>query len=162
MKITENFNMEEFAVSGSYPKLAKLPIEGSKEWNNIIELVKNLLQPIRTAINAPMKITSGYRSKELNKKVGGAVNSNHLYGMAADVQTTDNISMVKVLRDLGVDFDECIIEYPKFKNDEIDDCKWVHLAYNKNNNRKKTLYYCGDGKGYRPFKINNEVKIIKG
>jgi uncharacterized protein YcbK (DUF882 family) len=42
------------------------------------------LQAIRDAIGKPIIINSGYRSPEHNKKVGGAVNSFHVKGMAVD------------------------------------------------------------------------------
>ncbi len=48
------------------------------------ELV-NKLEDLRTAIGLPIKITSGYRSKDYNTRVGGAKDSQHLYGKAADI-----------------------------------------------------------------------------
>lgn len=39
----------------------------------------------RTALNAPMIITSGYRSPDHNKAVGGSKNSPHMEGRAVDV-----------------------------------------------------------------------------
>lgn len=53
--------------------------------NNLTDLVNNLLDPIREAWNAPMIITSGYRSDALNKAVGGSKTSAHRYGLAVDV-----------------------------------------------------------------------------
>lgn len=52
--------------------------------------VLNLLQVIRDSWNAPLIISSGYRCKELNKKVGGASNSDHVYGAAVDFHTVSN------------------------------------------------------------------------
>jgi uncharacterized protein YcbK (DUF882 family) len=43
-----------------------------------------MLQAIRSHFDQPITITSGYRSPAYNKKVGGASNSQHLYGKAAD------------------------------------------------------------------------------
>ena len=52
--------------------------------NNIdIELIERL-DRIRSALNMPMKITSGCRCEEHNRKVGGKADSSHLYGLAVD------------------------------------------------------------------------------
>ena len=48
-------------------------------------LVEQLLDPIREAWGAPILVSSGYRCKELNELVGGAKNSHHLLGCAADL-----------------------------------------------------------------------------
>ena len=48
-------------------------------------LVEQLLDPIREAWGEPIVVSSGYRCKELNALVGGAKNSHHLLGCAADI-----------------------------------------------------------------------------
>ena len=48
-------------------------------------LVDQLLDPIREAWGEPIVVSSGYRCKELNALVGGAKNSHHLLGCAADL-----------------------------------------------------------------------------
>ncbi len=44
-----------------------------------------LLESIRTHFGKPVVINSGYRTPAYNKKVGGAVHSQHCYGTAADI-----------------------------------------------------------------------------
>ena len=51
-------------------------------------LVK-LLQEIRDHFGVPVTITSGFRMEEHNRRVGGAVNSQHLRGTAADIVVRD-------------------------------------------------------------------------
>lgn len=58
--------------------------DGSKEMLISSELMI-LLEDIRKHFNAPVKVNSGYRTPEWNKKVGGAKNSYHCKGMAADI-----------------------------------------------------------------------------
>ena len=48
-------------------------------------LVEQLLDPIREAWGEPIVVSSGYRCKELNALVGGAKNSHHMLGCAADL-----------------------------------------------------------------------------
>lgn len=45
----------------------------------------DVLEDVRQYFNAPVKINSGHRCKEHNRAVGGSVNSQHLYGRAADI-----------------------------------------------------------------------------
>lgn len=44
-----------------------------------------VLEAIRALNGRPLRIVSGYRSPEHNKRVGGALRSQHLYGRAADI-----------------------------------------------------------------------------
>jgi len=75
--MTDNFNLMEFASKDG----ADFPQEVVK---NLYELAKNL-QVIRNFYNKSIKVNSGYRSPEHNKSVGGAKNSQHVLGKAADL-----------------------------------------------------------------------------
>lgn len=81
-QITKNFHYAEFASKDGSP----LP-EGLKQ--NLIELAQNL-QVLRDFVGVPIKINSGYRSPEHNRKVGGAKKSLHLRAMAADIVVADH------------------------------------------------------------------------
>lgn len=59
--------------------------DGSKYVNIDYNLIKEL-EKLRTALGKPISITSGYRTQEYNKSVGGVDNSQHLLGKAADIQ----------------------------------------------------------------------------
>lgn len=61
---------------------------------NIRFLHDRLLLPLRQAIGAPITISSGYRCRALNSAVGGATNSLHLWGLAADISAGDRQSML--------------------------------------------------------------------
>ncbi|MBQ2837563.1 MAG: DUF882 domain-containing protein, partial [Peptococcaceae bacterium] len=51
----------------------------------ISPVLLEILYQIRLHFNAPVIITSGYRTESYNKKVGGARESNHVKGIAADI-----------------------------------------------------------------------------
>ncbi len=75
-QLSPHFNLSEFVKPGV--KVTPQIIL------NLTELCQ-LLEKVRTAIgNKPMRITSGYRTPAHNKAVGGAKNSFHIRGMAAD------------------------------------------------------------------------------
>jgi uncharacterized protein YcbK (DUF882 family) len=52
---------------------------------NVLRLIENL-NVLREVVGAPITITSGYRSPGHNAKIGGAKESKHMEGMAADFQ----------------------------------------------------------------------------
>ena len=76
-KLSANFKVREFACG-----------DGSDAVLIDQELVI-VLQCIREHFGKPLHITSGYRTLTHNKKVGGSPKSQHLYGMAADIQVKD-------------------------------------------------------------------------
>jgi uncharacterized protein YcbK (DUF882 family) len=79
-KLTNNFTLQEFnSKCGRDIPNNVLP--------NIIQLAKNL-QVLRDAVGKSISITSGYRSPQHNKKIGGAKDSQHVKGMAADIKVT--------------------------------------------------------------------------
>lgn len=155
------FTISELCCSSSYPKLVEIPKEGSLEYNNLLNLINNLLNPIREKLGKPIRVTSGFRNKKLNTAVGGASNSNHMTGCAADIHTgndsSDNVKIIEVLLSLGIPYDECISEKAVFnKAGELVSCSWVHLAYRHNNNRRKFIY-TSDMKHYYPLKFTTKI-----
>lgn len=157
------FTIKEMSVSGSYPKLVEIPKEGTKEYNHLVYLINNLLDPVREKLGKPIVVTSGYRPPKLNKAVGGSKTSNHLYGCAADIHTgnnsTDNIKIVYAILELGIDYDEVIVEGAEFnKSGELVSAKWIHVATKPTGNRKKFLFTT-DFKNY--YKLKKTTKITK-
>lgn len=155
------FTINELCVSGSYPRMVEIPKQGSSEYANLKNLIERLLDPVRERLGAPVRVTSGYRPPRLNKAVGGASNSNHLYGCAADIHTgndgTDNVKIIESLLNLGIVYDECIAEGAVFdKSGNLVSCKWVHVALRQNNNRRKFIY-TSDMKTYHPLKKTTKI-----
>lgn len=74
-QVSEHFKVKEFAQKDY--RCDKILIES--------ELVK-VLEDVRTHFNMPVIITSGYRTPEYNKKIGGVKNSQHTKGTAADIK----------------------------------------------------------------------------
>lgn len=85
-----------------------------------MNVVKNLvrlaefLQIIRNELHLPVIVTSGYRSKEVNERVGGVSSSYHVKGLAADIKCKDMDKLLAVLREhlmtidqIGIYFNNC-------------------------------------------------------
>ena len=58
------------------------------------------LEEARELAGIPFKITSGYRTKEHNKEVGGVPNSSHLIGVAADIAVSSGSERYTILNAL--------------------------------------------------------------
>lgn len=87
VKLSANFHLDEFAVSGSHPHLVE-PVP-ERFIPNVEKIVGGALQPMRTEWDRPFQILSGYRSAELNKAVGGSATSQHRTAAAVDFTTAD-------------------------------------------------------------------------
>lgn len=82
--LSTHFSIEEltFSDSGSRLGLSNVPPPDIEE--NLRRLCNDLLEEVRVIIGKPIHINSGYRSPAVNMTIGGAKNSEHLDGRAAD------------------------------------------------------------------------------
>lgn len=104
-------------------------LPGEEEIKNLNILVEKVLDPVREALSAPITVTSGYRSPELNSAVGGSKTSQHMKGQAADLVCHDNKRLFNLIR-YNLEFDQLIWE---------NNGAWVHVSYNEGYNRKQVL-----------------------
>ena len=104
---------------------------------NIQRLIAEVLDPLREAYGKPIRVTSGFRSPELNKAVGGSRTSDHMTGCAADIVGTpnnkeENKKLFELVQELGLSYDQLIDE----KN-----FRWVHVSFrSKETNRMQILH----------------------
>ena len=98
---------------------------------------EKIFQPLRDWVGGPIKINSFFRSPELNEAIGGSKTSQHCKGQAADIEihSVSNYDLAKWI-EKKTDFDQVILE---FYTPGIPDSGWVHVTYNKEGNRKKSL-----------------------
>lgn len=140
-KITENFSLSEFLRSETADifGIKNTPTPGAYE--NIKRLA-NYLQRIRNCYGKPIRLNSGYRSKEVNERIRGAAkNSQHISGEAADLTTgnkSENKRLFELIRKMG-GFDQ-LIDEASFS--------WVHVSYRAGRSRGEVLRMVG-GKYYK-------------
>ncbi|MDL2244530.1 D-Ala-D-Ala carboxypeptidase family metallohydrolase, partial [Parabacteroides sp. OttesenSCG-928-J18] len=99
---------------------------GTEAMTNMERLVRELLQPLRELYGKPIRISSGYRSVALNRTVGGAANSQHLKGEAADCTVKEAAELLDVLKNSGLVFDQAILYRKR---------NFLHLSLKKEGNR---------------------------
>ena len=136
MRISRNFTLEEYTRSMTAIRHGIDNTPPPMVVENILLLNENIIQLVRDHYGKIIIISSGYRCKKVNKKIGGAKNSQHMYGMAADLngeEDKDNRELFYTIKD-RFDFDQLIWE---FGNNEFPD--WVHVSYSLGNNRCQVL-----------------------
>jgi len=130
IKLSKNFTLSEFLKSSTASRLGINNTPTQEIVDNLKDLCENVLQPARDHFGA-IKINSGYRSAELCEAIGSTSHSNHTLGFAADVETNvPNIELLNWFYD-NVEYKELIGEY--FGENPSDG--WVHIAYQKGNNK---------------------------
>ena len=85
MKLSPHFTLDELLIT-SHKDLQLLQKEEVKPYmSNLYILCNYVLEPIRNYYGKPITVTSGFRGKTLNKRVGGSLTSQHCLGEAADI-----------------------------------------------------------------------------
>ena len=148
MRISPHFHLEEFTRSETAHKKGIKNIPDVEQVQNIMALCKIVLEEVRKYFRKPVFITSGYRSPELNKAVGGSQYSQHVKGEAADfvVKGTPVSQVFEYIIHQSIPFDQCIHE--KKGNTE-----WIHISHKRN--RREKLFAAPDEAGrmvYRAVK----------
>ena len=137
MQLSKNFSLAEMVASGTAKRMKIDNTPNEEVLGNLTKLAQEVLQPIREAWGAPVVVSSAYRCPKLNQAVGGATNSDHKFGCAADIHTlSDKVVDNKKLFDLVVKLSsegkiscrQIIEEY---------DYNWVHVSINNKYNSKK-------------------------
>lgn len=133
--LTEHFTLEELTYSYTAKKYNIDNTPSKMQISELTRLCQDILEPIRQKVGKPIIISSGFRCKALNERIGGAKNSDHMYACAADIKCKG--ITVKELFDIIVDM---------IKNNEIEvrqlideyNYSWVHISQNhKHNGYKK-------------------------
>jgi zinc D-Ala-D-Ala carboxypeptidase len=156
MNITEHFSMRELtysqtAIKNGIPNIPKDP----QVAENLKTLCEKVLEPLREGMKCPIKISSGYRSPELNKLIGGAKASQHNVGQAVDIDLDGKNAEVFEYIANNLDFDQMIWEFGDDKNPD-----WVHVSYNAAGNRKQLLKAVKSG-GKTQYQVMELAKVKK-
>ena len=132
MRLSKNFTYEELIHSNVAERKGlknrpKTKEEEKKVIENLKALAMEILQPLRDYLGKPVVISSGYRSTELNKAVGGVRGSQHLRGEAADIHVDNTEHLLKIMHFImdETDFDQLIWEKNRAG------VQWVHVSYRR-------------------------------
>ena len=137
MKLSANFSLNELTKSETATRNGISNTASQEVIEKLQALVNNVLQPVRNRCG-PVIVTSGYRSPEVNKSVGGSSTSHHCFGYAADFEVLgmDNRELAIFIRDELAEFTQLILE---FYVDGEPDSGWVHCSYDAADLKCQTL-----------------------
>jgi len=140
MKLSEYLTLAEVIRSDSAKRLGIDNIPGAVELDNLKAIGINVYDKIRTHFRCPIYVSSGFRSKRLNRALNGSATlSQHCKGEALDLDQdgsphgVTNREVFDYIKN-NLLFDQLIAEFPK---NGIPD--WVHVSYKKNGIQRKEI-----------------------
>ena len=124
-QLSPNFTLEELLIT-SYKEFQQKQLEEVKPFmNNLYILANNILQPIRNYYKVPITVTSGFRGKALNERVGGSKTSQHCFGEAVDILVKGK-TVDEVFDDIRTG--KINICYRQLIKEKINGKFWIHIA----------------------------------
>ena len=140
MHLEKNFTMEELCSSATAERhgIRNWPAAGDEVHRvkeNLSSLCFDVLQPLRDYVGRPIIVNSGYRTKEVNRLVGGVKNSQHLTGEAADLRiesTKQGREWAEWIMD-NCDFDQLLLE----SNGKS---VWLHVSCKRDKEKNRRVF----------------------
>ena len=148
MRLSKNFVLSEVTRSNTAKRLGIDNAPKNNHLKSMQRIISELAQPLRDALG-PIRITSGYRSPELNRAIGGSSKSQHCKGQALDLQFWKDGQMCNkeiydwVLKS-DIEFDQMINEF---------DYAWIHISLKEKKNRKQVLEAYKDDDGDTAYRV---------
>ena len=155
VRISKHISYKEATRSATALRLGIENIPNEYQLQNMEMVAKHVFEPLREAVDAPIKINSFFRCEELNKAIGGSTKSQHCQGRAIDIDdvygNVSNAFMYYYIKD-NLDFDQLIWEFGTDHNPD-----WVHVSYiDADSNRKRCLKAVRENGKTKYIDITNE------
>ena len=144
MMLTEHFSLAELTKSQMAERMGLDNSPSEVQVSNLSRLCENILEPTRENYGIPFSPSSCFRSSTLNDIVGGASNSQHVDGCAADIEISgvDNLELARWI-ERNLSYDQLILEHHILGDASSG---WVHVSYRYDFNRRDNLRF--DGSSY--------------
>ena len=148
MQLTKNFHLSELIKSQTASRLSIKNIPNEIVISKLRLLCEKVLQPIRDNFDLPVIISSGYRSPDVNRAVGGSSKSQHMTGEAADfdIPSIDNYTLAQWIKE-NLNYDQLILEFYTGGNSG-----WIHVGYSPRHlNQELTINRYGSFSGLKRY-----------
>lgn len=131
IQLSPNFHLDEFTHSQTAQRRG---IDNDPPPNVVANLkhTAQMMELVRAALKAPILVSSGYRSPELNVAVGGSATSQHTRGEAVDFTAPSfgtPREIVEAIRKTSIPYDQLILEFDR----------WVHISFTIRPPRRQAL-----------------------
>jgi zinc D-Ala-D-Ala carboxypeptidase len=149
MQISKHLSFKECTYSATAEKMGIANNNMTKTHiENMKLLAEKVFEPIREHFDMPIRVTSVFRSFNLNNAIKGSITSQHCSGQAMDIDMSgvEGISNKDIFNYIkqNLDFDQLIWEFGNSKEPD-----WIHVSYTADKNRKQIL---------KAKKINGKTK----
>ena len=147
MRLSKNLTLKEVVKSNTATRKGIDNTPDQWAINNLQAVADHIFQPVRDHFGVPIGVTSGFRSKELNKAIGGSKYSQHMIGEAIDIDAdmygrVTNSEIFDFIKK-NLEWDQMIWEFG-----DDDEPNWVHISYKDDGpNRKQIKRARRDEKG---------------
>lgn len=153
--LSKNLSLREALHSGTAKRLGISNIPTPEHLENLRQTAENIFQPLRNKMKCPIYVSSGYRSEELNKAIGGSTTSQHCKGEAFDLDADmygkiTNKDIFYFIKD-NLTFDQLIWEFGTPTNPA-----WVHVSYRADGNNRGEILKASKKNGRTHYSYWNE------
>jgi len=143
--MTKHFSFEEM-TNTSYNDLLSANQTSAMMFIKQLKYTASTLEEIREVLKVPIRVTSGFRNNELNKKVGGSPTSGHTKGLCADIKPIgmtidDAFVIIRGSKDKLPSLKKCIKE-------KIGSSEWLHIETKTEANQPTKFFVTTNGKTY--------------
>jgi hypothetical protein len=123
-------------------------VPDSFQKNNIRVLVQTVLDPLRAHLDRPVRVTSGFRCKAVNTRIGGSKTSQHMRGEAADIKVRglDAKNLIEAILLADVPFDQ-VIGYAPSRGGHVH----ISVRVGAPTKNRRQILWAPAGGGYRSY-----------
>lgn len=130
-----------------------------QEFINMVFVAGRIFEPLREFFGKPIAVTSFFRTKEVNKKIGGAKNSQHTLGQAMDI---DGEVIGGIQNEDIFNYIYKYLEYDQLIGEDLDDFGspgWVHVSAKQGGgNRSEALVMIKEKGKVKYYPYNGSLK----
>lgn len=121
--MTRHFTIEEL-IASDYAARHGIDNTPNDQVLENLQMLAEGLERVRSVLSVPIYVSSGYRCAKLNSAIGGARDSQHMQGLAADFTAPEFGTPYEIAEAIEnakqiIGYDQLILEFRR----------WVHISF---------------------------------